>query len=596
MIKYEARQLIGKVKEDIIMNNKMKKIYFCFGMAVMSLVLLTGRDVTKAANTNKTVISEGVKIGTVNVGGMSKAEATEAVNEYVNSINNATFVLKTDVGSINATAEDMSITADVEAAVEEALAVGNTGNLITRFKEVTDLKSEEITVSMHLGVDKQKTAMYLYNHADKISIQAENNTVVKTEEGFEFVKGKSGKEVDIVNSVYAIDDFISNQWDTENNEIELVSNVVEPEGNEEDLKSIKDVLGKYSTDFSTSSAGRSANVKNACSLIDGTVLLPGEEFSTYKAISPIDETNGYELAGAYENGQVVESVGGGVCQVATTLYNAVIRAELDVSMRYNHSMIVNYVPASGDAAIAGTYKDFRFVNNYDTPIYIEGYCSGGIINFVIYGKETRDANRSIEFKSVTISETDPGVEYSYNGELPAGTYSAGQSAHKGVVAELYKVVTVDGVVQSEEKFNHSTYKASPKTVTIGTMGIDPGMLAQIEAAAAAQDDATVKALCAQVAGGTTTPTEQAPVDTTTPTEQPAVVVTPPAENTQPDNSSSGTTVETPTTPESGNEGTTDTSGTAGETSAGGTAGASGTSGAGETATGDTGNNSAETVQ
>ena len=585
MIKYEARQLIGEVKEDIIMNNKMKKISFGFGMAVMSLALLTGRDVTKAANTNKAVISEGVKIGTVNVGGMSKAEATEAVNEYVNSINNATFVLKTDVGSINATAEDMSITADVEAAVEEALAVGNTGNLITRFKEVTDLKSEEITVSMHLGVDKQKTAMYLYNHADKISIQAENNTVVKTEEGFEFVKGKSGKEVDIVNSVYAIDDFISNQWDTENNEIELVSNVVEPEGNEEDLKSIKDVLGKYSTDFSTSSAGRSANVKNACSLIDGTVLLPGEEFSTYKAISPIDETNGYELAGAYENGQVVESVGGGVCQVATTLYNAVIRAELDVSMRYNHSMIVNYVPASGDAAIAGTYKDFRFVNNYDTPIYIEGYCSGGIINFVIYGKETRDANRSIEFKSVTISETDPGVVYSYNGELPAGTYSAGQSAHKGVVAELYKVVSVDGVVQSEEKFNHSTYKASPKTVTIGTMGIDPGMLAQIEAAAAAQDDATVKALCAQIAGGTTTPTEQ-----------PAVVVTPPAENTQPDNSSSGTTVETPTTPEGGNEGTTDTSGTAGETGAGGTAGASGTPGAGETATGDTGNNSAETVQ
>ncbi len=588
MIKYEARQLIGEVKEDIIMNNKMKKISFCFGMAVMSLALWTGRDVTKAANTNKAVISEGVKIGTVNVGGMSKAEATEAVNEYVNSINNATFVLKTDVGSINATAEDMSITADVEAAVEEALAVGNTGNLITRFKEVTDLKSEEITVSMHLGVDKQKTAMYLYNHADKISIQAENNTVVKTEEGFEFVKGKSGKEVDIVNSVYAIDDFISNQWDTENNEIELVSNVVEPEGNEEDLKSIKDVLGKYSTDFSTSSAGRSANVKNACSLIDGTVLLPGEEFSTYKAISPIDETNGYELAGAYENGQVVESVGGGVCQVATTLYNAVIRAELDVSMRYNHSMIVNYVPASGDAAIAGTYKDFRFVNNYDTPIYIEGYCSGGIINFVIYGKETRDANRSVEFKSVTISETDPGVEYSYNGELPAGTYSVGQSAHKGVVAELYKVVTVDGVVQSEEKFNHSTYKASPKTVTIGTMGIDPGMLAQIEAAAAAQDDATVKALCEQIAGGTTATTEVAPVvDTTTPAEQPTVVVTPPVENTQTDNSSSGTTVETPTTPENGNESTTGTTGTAGT---------EGTSGTGEATTGGTGNDSAEAVQ
>ena len=116
------------------------------------------------------------------------------------------------------------------------------------------------------------------------------------------------------------------------------------------------------------------------------------------------------MAGAYENGQVVESVGGGVCQVATTLYNAVIRAELEVSMRYNHSMIVNYVPASSDAAIAGTYKDFRFVNNYDTPIYIEGYCSGGIVTFVVYGKETRDADREVSFNSVTLSEEDPAIE------------------------------------------------------------------------------------------------------------------------------------------------------------------------------------------
>ena len=557
----------------------LKKIAFGLGMAAMSIALFAGNEETKAANPNKALISEGVNIGAVDVGGMSKADATEAVNEYVNGLNKATFVLKTDVGSISATAEDMSITADVDAAVEEALAIGNTGNLITRFKDVTDLKSEQITVSMHLSVDKQKTAMYLYNNSDEISIQAENNTVVKTEDGFEYVKGKEGQEIDIVNSVYAINDFIANDWSEDNNEIDLVVNTVEPEGSEEDLKSIKDVLGKFSTDFSTSSAGRSANVKNACSLINGTVLFPGEEFSTYTAISPIDASNGYEMAGAYENGQVVESVGGGVCQVATTLYNAVIRAELEVSMRYNHSMIVNYVPASSDAAIAGTYKDFRFVNNYDTPIYIEGYCSGGIITFVVYGKETRDADREVSFNSVTLSEEDPAIEYSYDGAIAAGTYSTTQSAHKGIVAELYKVVTVGGVEQSNEKFNHSTYKSSPKKVTIGTMGMDPALLAQIQAAAAAQDDATVKALCAQASSGAaatvdTTATETvapAVTDTTVTPSTPADTTTP-ATPTQPTTPTTPTEPTTPTGPTTPDSGSTDNGGTSTGESGGSTQG------------------------
>ena len=129
-------------------------------------------------------------------------------------------------------------------------------------------------------------------------------------------------------------------------------------------------LGGFSTDFSSSAAGRATNVKNACSLINGSVIYPGEQFSVYEAISPITTDNGYQIAGAYENGQVVDSVGGGVCQVATTLYNAVIRAELDIVQRYNHSMIVSYVKPSDDAAIAGTYKDLKFKNNLDNPVYI----------------------------------------------------------------------------------------------------------------------------------------------------------------------------------------------------------------------------------
>ena len=125
---------------------------------------------------------------------------------------------------------------------------------------------------------------------------------------------------------------------------------------------------------------------------------------------------GYELAGAYENGQTVQSYGGGVCQVSTTLYNAVLKAELEVTQRSNHSMIVTYVKPSMDAAIAGDYKDLKFVNNLDAPIYIEGYTVGKDIYFNIYGQETRPSNRKVTYESEVVSEEDPGTQFVATGD------------------------------------------------------------------------------------------------------------------------------------------------------------------------------------
>lgn len=88
-------------------------------------------------------------------------------------------------------------------------------------------------------------------------------------------------------------------------------------------------------------------------------------------MAPFTLENGYASAGAYENGRVVDSIGGGVCQIATTLYDASLYAELEITQRQNHSMSVSYVKPSMDAAIAGTYKDIKVTNPYDTPIYIE---------------------------------------------------------------------------------------------------------------------------------------------------------------------------------------------------------------------------------
>ena len=475
----------------------MKRAGMLLATMVFSLSALCGADKVKADSSKKNdVILDGVYIGSVDVGGMTKQEAATAVDDYVKSLKDSAFKLSGENGSIDATAQQMSITADSNAAAEEALAYGKKGNLIDRYEEVAKLKSGKHSVNMHLSVDKQITAKYIYDNKATLEIAATDSTLERTESGFNYVPGTEGKEIDVVKSVYAINDFLSNEWDGSSNEIKLVSNVVEPRGSEEELGKIKDNLGSFSTDFSSSASGRAANVRNACSLINGSIVYPGEEFSVYQAISPITTDNGYAIAGAYENGQVVESVGGGVCQVATTLYNAIIRAELDVTQRFNHSMIVSYVSPSDDAAIAGTYKDLKFKNNLSSPIYIEGYCSGGIITFTIYGEETRPANREISFRSETLSETNPDTQFKYDASQPLGYYHVEQSAHRGVVARLWKTVKVNGVVESEEIFNNSTYNASPKIVTVGTGGATPESLSALQAAVATRDEAAVKSTAA----------------------------------------------------------------------------------------------------
>ena len=274
--------------------------------------------------------------------------------------------------------------------------------------------------------------------------------------------------------------------------LELKTEVTEPEGSAEQLSYVQDLLGSFTTSFSTSGSNRCKNVNSGAEHINGTVLYPGEQFSTYETVSPFTEANGYAMAGSYLNGEVVDSMGGGICQVSTTLYNAVLRAELEVSERSPHSMTVHYVELSEDAAIAGTYKDFKFSNSTDYPIYIEGYTtSDKKITFNIYGKETRDSNRTISFESVKVNEIPAATILTENAGLPLGSKSSSRGS-TGYVAELYKIVKVNGVETERIKINKSTYKGSNRVVTYGTAG-DPVLSENLRAAIALQDEALADA-------------------------------------------------------------------------------------------------------
>lgn len=244
----------------------------------------------------------------------------------------------------------------------------------------------------------------------------------------------------------------------------IVTPAVTKEHLEENLFST--TLGRYTSDFSSSSSNRATNVSKAAASIDGVVLMPGDEFSYNGTVGNPSAENGYLMASVYSNGKTAQGVGGGVCQVSSTLYSAVLYADLEVVERQNHSLTVDYVPKGQDATVAYGYLDFRFKNNTDYPVKISSVVNGRKLTVSLIGA-AYVPQRKIEITNQTISTTEPVEKETVDPTLPAGTRNVGEKGKRGYVVDTFKTVYENGVKVSSERITRSTYKMVPTEVTVG---------------------------------------------------------------------------------------------------------------------------------
>ncbi len=460
----------------------MRRAFKNGGLLLLLLVMTMMFGIT--AQAKEDTLKKGIFAENIDLSGMNVDDAKAAVQQRVDSLRDVEVtLLAADDHEVTVTAGDLGIYWKNPEIIDEAAGIGTRGNIIQRYKMLKDLEYTGQVYDIKLGFSVEDIDRILAEKCVKYDQKAINATLQHTGGGFNVVAGQTGYVLDVESSIDAVYDYLAGDWDRTPCRIPLDIEVDEPRGKAEDLAQITDVLGTFTTSYSTSGTSRRANVENGCRLINGTTLYPGEEFSTYKTVSPFSEANGYYMAGSYMNGKVVDSLGGGICQVSTTLYNAVLLAELDVTERNNHSMIVNYVSPSADAAIAESAgKDFRFVNNTDSPIYIEGVTYDKKITFTIYGKETRDKGHKVRYESEVIEEKRPETDLIYPAaDQPIG-YIVTESAHIGYKARLWKIVTENGVEVSKEQVNSSNYKMSPRSATVGTASADPNAQAEIMAA------------------------------------------------------------------------------------------------------------------
>ena len=210
----------------------------------------------------------------------------------------------------------------------------------------------------------------------------------------------------------------------------------------------KESLSKYTTIYDAGNKSRGTNISIAAKTINGTIILPGETFSYNKVLGNTTKEKGYQLGGSYQNGKVVQAYGGGICQVSTTLYNAVLYADLEIIERYNHSYSVSYVPASRDATVSYGGKDFKFKNSREYPIKIVSSAKNGVVSVSIEGiKEEKEYD--IEITSSILSSTPYKTTYQDNNTMAEGKEKVIQVGHNGMKSQSYIIKKHNGKTVSK---------------------------------------------------------------------------------------------------------------------------------------------------
>ncbi len=370
------------------------------------------RDVLDVDTIYPNILANGV-----NIGGMKKEDAIKKLQRDAQEPfdqNEITFII--DDEEVKFTYKQFNVKLDIEGAVEKAYNYAREGSVEERYElyerlKINDVYSFDIDYLTDEGNLPEETVTTIRSELekglkDKVYIPPKDATLKKDGSGFTTTAEENGRELDLDRAVDTVVEYITiGEGDgltihTPTKEIETPVKEIQANVTKAQLSQVKDVKGKYSTKYSGSgSSGRVINMRVAASRLNGKIINPGEVFSTNECFGESTPENGYKLAGAYINGKLDQDYGGGVCQVSSTLYNAVLRAELDVVERSNHSLTVGYVPRGFDATLAGDYIDFKFKNDTSVPVYIESGLTGNQVSITLYGKEIHSPNRTLEFKN-----------------------------------------------------------------------------------------------------------------------------------------------------------------------------------------------------
>jgi vancomycin resistance protein YoaR len=310
------------------------------------------------------------------------------------------------------------------------------------------------------------------SYVPKFHIEPVDATISRKNRAFVITKEIEGQELDLVATLDKIFTVLDSE-DLGDTQIEIITNKIPVKYTKESFKDIQNIIASFSTSYNNADANRNVNLKVASSKIN-TRLLPGEVFSLAKQLEPISFAAGYRASKVIVNGKLEQGIGGGVCQIASTLYNSLLLTDFDITMRQNHSLSVAYVPLGRDATYATDAIDFKFKNNTQYPMFVESYCENNKVYVNIFAHPSIKPPYEIKFDSVTTEVINPPApKYIEDPTLSQGAQVEELRALNGRKVKLYKLYYKDGALIKKELVNNSYYRPRAATIRVGTKADAP---------------------------------------------------------------------------------------------------------------------------
>lgn len=430
----------------------------------------TARKMEEAQN--KKVIAEwqekvypGVSVMGEDLSGMTLPEVKNLLETKILEAvktNALTVVVKDREFTLNL--GDLDPVLDAQSLAENIVSIGKNLDEAEKLQRIYTKTLEEVEVQYTYS--EEKLIAYVKSVAAEINVNAKNATIKKSGDGFTVTEHQTGMVLEEEKLVASLKEVLPKLEPGAKLEASLV--IDEPKVTSDALKMIDGRLSTFTTNYSTSAAGRKYNVGFAASLINGTVVMPGETFSYNAEIGPITIAAGFRNAGIFVGDKVEEGVGGGLCQVSSTLYQAALHSNMGIEQRRNHSMAVAYLKPGMDAVVYGPYLDLKFTNNYPNPVYIQAYGDNNNLSVSIYGHQADLGGYSYKVFSETTSVLKPTVTKVDDPTIPKGEEVVEKKPVTGYTSKTYRQTIKDGKVVKTELISQDSYRKVDGVTRVGT--------------------------------------------------------------------------------------------------------------------------------
>ncbi|WP_051572232.1 VanW family protein [Ruminiclostridium cellobioparum] len=423
---------------SMLIRSRRRTVLFC--IAFILVVAVTVNLVSLLNSCRKLSYNyfyDGVYMDGIKLAGLSKAEALRQLEmEFQRNYKQTSIDLLYEDNTWTIPLSSIDFNFDFETAINNAYKLGRSGSWFSRTKTIRQLKKTPVNLVVGAKYDRAKLNKYLTKIKRQIDFSASNSTYDYNCGKIIYTSDVNGKKLDIDTNTKLIEGRLLNR---DFSDICLSIEIIKPLITLADVKEIKDVLGVFTTRFSSYNYSRAHNIELAGKKINNYLVLPGEEFSMDDALGPRTPSNGYMQAPIIMRNRFVSGTGGGVCQVATTLYNAILLSYMEVTKRVHHSIPLGYVPPGQDATISEGYIDLKFRNNRDYTICIATEVRDSTVTVKIIGRKKPGESLNAVLRPVIVEEYNPPEpEYVINNSLSNDEVQIRVKERKGFKVVLYR--------------------------------------------------------------------------------------------------------------------------------------------------------------